>query len=102
MLERLQNGLVEEVEGLLKTISKEQLVYYGLEYKFVTQYLTGELSYGQMQEQLLVAIQQFAKRQMTYFRKMERDGKHIHWIDTGKTIEEQIVEVRSWMMDDRD
>jgi tRNA dimethylallyltransferase len=93
LAERLKNGMVEEVEMLLKTIPKEQLIYYGLEYKFVTLYLTGELSYMQMQEQLLIAIQQFAKRQMTYFRKMERDGKQIHWIDTDQTLEEQIQQV---------
>jgi tRNA dimethylallyltransferase len=89
LLDRLQNGLVEEVENLLKTISKEQLVYYGLEYKFVTLFLTGVLSYEHMQQQLLVAIQQYAKRQMTYFRKMERDGKHIIWIDAIQTQENQ-------------
>jgi tRNA dimethylallyltransferase len=95
LTERLKNGMVEEVEMLLKTIPKEQLIYYGLEYKFVTLYLTGELSYMQMQEQLLIAIQQFAKRQMTYFRKMERDGKQIHWIDTAQTLEEQVQQVSS-------
>ncbi len=95
LTERLQNGLVEEVEKLLKTISKEQLVYYGLEYKFVTLYLTGELTYDQLHQQLLVAIQQFAKRQMTYFRKMEREGKQILWIDASQTIEKQLLEIQS-------
>lgn len=96
---RLQNGMVEEVATLLKSISKEQLEYYGLEYKFVTQYLTGQLSYEVMQQKLLVAIQQYAKRQMTYFRKMERDGKTIHWIDTTKTIEEQLLEIKDCILE---
>lgn len=99
LTERLRNGLIEEVETLLKTVSKEQLVYYGLEYKYVTQYLTGDLSYEQMHRQLLVAIQQFAKRQMTYFRKMERDGKQIFWIDATQTIEAQLSEISHKMMD---
>jgi tRNA dimethylallyltransferase len=96
---RLQNGMVDEVEILLKSISKEQLEYYGLEYKFVTQYLTGQLSFEVMQQKLLVAIHQFAKRQMTYFRKMERDGKTIHWIDTDKTIEKQLSEIKALILE---
>ena len=96
---RLQNGMVEEVETLLKSISIEQLEYYGLEYKFVTHYLTGQLSYEAMQQKLLVAIQQYAKRQMTYFRKMERDGKTIHWIDTSNSIDEQLLEIKRWMIE---
>ncbi len=77
---RLQNGMIEEVETLIKTgISVKDLVYYGLEYKFITLYLIGELSYVQMKQRLLIAIQQFAKRQMTYFRKLEKDGFIIHW-----------------------
>jgi tRNA dimethylallyltransferase len=89
---RLENGLVDEVQTLLQTLSKEQLFYYGLEYKFVTRFLVGELSYESMQQQLLIAIQQYAKRQMTYFRKMERDGKHIHWIDTSDGISSREIE----------
>ena len=74
--------MIEEVNGLLKEgIKAEDLIYYGLEYKFITQYLMGELSFEQMYEKLLIAIQQFAKRQMTYFRKLEKDGLKIHWID---------------------
>lgn len=79
---RLQDGMVEEVNGLLNEgIKADDLIYYGLEYKFITQHLLGKLSYEQMYEKLLIAIQQFAKRQMTYFRKLEKDGLKIHWIE---------------------
>ncbi len=78
--ERLQEGLVEEVRGLLETVSAQDLIYYGLEYKFVTQYILGELSYDDMVVALGNAIHQFAKRQMTWFRGMERDGIRIHWV----------------------
>ena len=77
--ERLKEGLVEEVRDLLKTVSAQDLMYYGLEYKFVTQYVLGELSYEDMVISLGNAIHQFAKRQMTWFRGMERDGVQIHW-----------------------
>lgn len=81
--ERMQSGLVEEVQGLLdRGISPDDLIYYGLEYKFVTQYLIGTLPYGTMLERLETEIHRFAKRQMTYFRKMERDGIAIHWLDS--------------------
>ena len=79
--ERLQEGLVEEIRGLLESgIPPEDLLWYGLEYKFVTQYVTGELSYEEMHILLANAIHQFAKRQMTWFRGMERDGVRIHWV----------------------
>ena len=78
---RLQEGLVEEVHGLLESgLTPEDLLYYGLEYKFVTLYLTGQLSYDEMVERLRIAIHQFAKRQMTWFRGMERKGINIEWI----------------------
>ena len=78
---RLQEGMVDEVRGLLeKGIKPEDLIWYGLEYKFVTQYLVGELSYDQMRFHLANAIHQFAKRQMTWFRGMERSGIVIHWV----------------------
>ncbi len=77
--ERLKEGLVEEIQCLLKTVPAPDLLYYGLEYKFVTQYVLGELSYGDMVISLGNAIHQFAKRQMTWFRGMERDGVQIHW-----------------------
>ena len=78
--ERLQEGLVEEIRHLLETVPAQDLIYYGLEYKFVTQYVLGELSYEDMQIALGNAIHQFAKRQMTWFRGMERDGIKIHWV----------------------
>ena len=77
--ERLQEGMVDEIRTLLKTVPSADLIYYGLEYKFVTQYVMGELSYDDMVISLGNAIHQFAKRQMTWFRGMERDGLKIHW-----------------------
>lgn len=80
--QRLKEGMVEEVEALLKSgLSKEQLTYYGLEYKFITLYLTGELAYDEMVQRLNTAIHQFAKRQETWFRHMERNGFVLHRID---------------------
>lgn len=82
LVSRLKEGMVEEIKSLLeKNISAEDLIYYGLEYKFVTQFLIGELSYEQMHKQLETAIHQFAKRQMTWFRGMERKGIQIHWTE---------------------
>lgn len=78
---RLKEGMVEEVKRLLESgLSAEQLLYYGLEYKFITLYLTGEMGYSEMVERLGIAIHQFAKRQMTWFRGMERKGVEIEWI----------------------
>ncbi|MBQ3175090.1 MAG: tRNA (adenosine(37)-N6)-dimethylallyltransferase MiaA [Bacteroidales bacterium] len=78
---RLEEGMVEEVKGLLDSgIAAEDLIYYGLEYKFVTQYIIGELGYDEMVEKLGIAIHQFAKRQMTWFRGMERKGVQINWV----------------------
>ena len=80
--DRLEHGLVEEVKGLLDSgIPAEDLIYYGLEYKYVTQYVLGILSYDEMFTLLSNAIHQFAKRQMTWFRGMERDGVTIHWVE---------------------
>ena len=80
--ERLAGGMTDEVRGLLKQgIAPEDLIYYGLEYKFVTLYLIGELSYEEMRLKLQTAIHQFAKRQMTWFRGMERRGMEIEWVD---------------------
>lgn len=82
LIERFKQGMVEEVENLLaQGISEETLIYYGLEYKFITWYLTGKLNYEEMTSQLLIAIQQYAKRQMTWFRKMEKTYP-INWIHT--------------------
>jgi tRNA dimethylallyltransferase len=89
---RLQEGLINEVKELLKTVHPEKLIFYGLEYKFITEHLLGYYSYDEMVTRLTVAIQQFAKRQMTYFRKMERDGKSIRWIDATQPIQQQLEE----------
>jgi tRNA dimethylallyltransferase len=79
---RLKEGMIEEVQGLLnKGIPTEDIIYYGLEYKYVTLHLLGELTYDEMFEKLNTAIHRFAKRQMTWFRSMERKGTKIHWMD---------------------
>lgn len=79
---RIANGLVEEVQTLLATgVSEEMLVFYGLEYKFVVSYLKNEMDLATLKERLGIAICQFAKRQMTFFRKMEKDGVQINWIE---------------------
>lgn len=93
---RFQEGMVEEVQGLLAAgIDPKVLEFYGLEYKFITLYLLGELSFSDLEEKLAIAICQFAKRQMTFFRKMEKDGVDINWIDSALPIEEQLVQVFS-------
>ena len=80
--ERLAQGMVEEIRGLLESgVPASVLIGYGLEYKFVTQYILGELSFAEMRERLAIAIHQFAKRQMTWFRGMERSGVCIHWVE---------------------
>lgn len=77
---RFEEGMTEEVKGLLDSgIPPEDLIYYGLEYKYITLYLTGQMTFPQMKERLAIAIHQFAKRQMTWFRGMERRGIRIHW-----------------------
>ncbi len=92
--ERLQNGMIEEVKALIDSgISPDKLLFYGLEYKFITQYLTGELDFETMVDRLNVAIHQFAKRQMTYFRKMERDGLKINWLDSKLPFNKKIDEI---------
>lgn len=78
---RLEDGMADEIRSLLESgVSKDKLISYGLEYKYVTLYVTGELSFDQMREKLAIAIHQFAKRQMTWFRGMERSGQVIHWV----------------------
>jgi len=95
--ERLKSGMVEEVEALLKSgVAPEDLIYYGLEYKFLTQYVIGELSYDEMFKGLEIAIHQFAKRQMTWFRKMERSGSNIYWLDGHMPLDEKIDQVKEW------
>ncbi|MGM0496474.1 MAG: tRNA (adenosine(37)-N6)-dimethylallyltransferase MiaA [Bacteroidota bacterium] len=88
---RLENGMIEEVENLMKSgLSKDDLMYYGLEYKYLALYLTGELTYNQMFEKLNTAIHQFAKRQITYFRRMQKNGLDIHWLDGHMSMEEKL------------
>ena len=88
---RLEGGMVDEVRSLLNEgIPAEDLIYYGLEYKFVTEYVTGQTTYDEMFQRLEIAIHQFAKRQMTWFRGMERRGFTIHWIDALQPIEEKV------------
>ena len=89
---RLEEGMIEEVKALLdEGIPAEDLIYYGLEYKFVTEYLTGQLTYDEMFMRLEIAIHQFAKRQMTWFRGMERRGFKINWIDATLPMEQKIA-----------
>ena len=91
---RLEEGMVEEVRALLdEGIPSEDLTYYGLEYKFVTEYLTGKLSYDEMFTRLEIAIHQFAKRQMTWFRGMERRGFTIHWIDATLPMDDKVRQI---------
>ena len=93
---RLESGMVEEVKALLdEGIPAEDLIYYGLEYKFVTEYLTGQLTYDEMFQCLEIAIHQFAKRQMTWFRGMERRDFKINWIDATLPIEDKIETIMS-------
>ncbi len=89
--QRLKEGMIDEVSSLLDNgVTPEKLKFYGLEYKFITQYLLGELGYDEMFQKLNTAIHQFAKRQMTWFRKMERSGFKIHWIDGKLTDEDKL------------
>jgi len=89
--ERMKEGMVEEVEGLLKSgVTADRLDYYGLEYRYISRYILKELSYEDMFRALNTAIHQFAKRQMTYFRGMERRGTVIHWLDGHLSMEEKI------------
>jgi tRNA dimethylallyltransferase len=91
---RLEDGMVDEVKALLdEGIPADDLIYYGLEYKFVTEYLVGKLSYDEMFTRLEIAIHQFAKRQMTWFRGMERRGFKINWIDATLPMEEKISQI---------
>ena len=98
--ERLENGMVAEVQGLLdKGITPEQLIYYGLEYKFLTLYIIGELGYDEMVKGLEIAIHQFAKRQMTWFRGMEKRGVKIHWVDAMQSREQQVEQIKQLLYD---
>lgn len=89
---RLREGMVDEIQGLLDNgVAPDDLIYYGLEYKYVTLYCTGRLTFDEMTEQLEIAIHQFAKRQMTWFRGMERRGVKINWIDACRPMEEMMA-----------
>jgi tRNA dimethylallyltransferase len=91
---RLEEGMIDEVKALLdEGIPAEDLIYYGLEYKFVTEYITGKTSYDEMYSRLEIAIHQFAKRQMTWFRGMERRGFEINWIDATLPMEEKVDKI---------
>lgn len=92
--QRLEEGMVDEIRQLLdRGIVPENLIYYGLEYKFVTEYVIGKTSYEEMFRQLEIAIHQFAKRQMTWFRGMERRGFTIHWIDALDPMDSKVAQI---------
>lgn len=98
--ERLNAGMVDEVKSLLDSgITPEQLIYYGLEYKFLTLYLTGAMGYDEMVAGLEIAIHQFAKRQMTWFRGMEKRGVHIHWVDGSLPHEQLVRQIKDMLYD---
>jgi len=94
---RLEEGMVDEGRRLLEHVPAEDLMYYGLEYKFLTLYCIGQLSYDEMVRQLEIAIHQFSKRQMTWFRGMERRGIEIHWIDATLPMERKVETICSLM-----
>ena len=96
--QRLADGMLDEVQRLLdEGIAPDDLIYYGLEYKFVTLHLIGQLTYDEMVAQLETAIHQFAKRQMTWFRGMERRGIAIHWLDAALPMDKKLSEIRLLM-----
>lgn len=89
--QRLDEGMVDEINNLIKSgVKAEDLIYYGLEYKYVTLYAIGQMSFDEMKEQLYIAICQFAKRQMTWYRRMERTGVYINWIDARLPMEQKV------------
>lgn len=91
---RLKNGMIDEVKELIEGgVHTEKLKFYGLEYRFVTQYLEKEISYNEMFRRLETAIHQFAKRQMTWFRRMEKQGFEIHWLDGNWSHEEKMMKL---------
>jgi len=88
---RLEEGMIEEVRSIIESgVSRDDLIYYGLEYKYLTLYIIGQLTFDEMFAQLEMAIHQFAKRQMTWFRGMERRGFTIHWVDAMLPMEEKV------------
>lgn len=95
---RLEEGMCDEIRSLIDGgVNPDDLIYYGLEYKFVTEYVVGKTSYEEMFRQLEIAIHQFAKRQMTWFRGMERRGYTIHWIDAAQPMDEKVGAILSLM-----
>lgn len=90
---RVEEGMIPEIERLLQRVAPDDLIYYGLEYKYVTLYVTGQMMKGEMLRQLEIAIHQFAKRQMTWFRGMERRGTKIHWIDGTEPVDRQVQHI---------
>ena len=95
---RLEEGMCDEIRSLIDGgVNPDDLIYYGLEYKFVTEYVVGKTSYEEMFRQLEIAIHQFAKRQMTWFRGMERRGYTIHWIDAAHSMDEKVEAIMSLM-----
>ncbi|MCX6230061.1 MAG: tRNA (adenosine(37)-N6)-dimethylallyltransferase MiaA [Bacteroidetes bacterium] len=94
LMQRLENGMIEEVKELLKKgLTASQLKFYGLEYRYITMYVNNEITYDEMFTKLNTAIHQFAKRQMTWFRRMEKKGIEIHWIDGEKKENEKVEEI---------
>ena len=97
--QRLEHGMLDEIRDLLaEGIPAENLIYYGLEYKYLTQYVIGELAYEEMYRKLEIAIHQFAKRQMTWFRGMERRGIQIHWLEASSPMEDKVAQIRRWLL----
>lgn len=95
---RLDEGMVDEVKNILASgVSPDDLIYYGLEYKYLTNYVIGKMTYDDMVSELEIAIHQFAKRQMTWFRGMERRGFTIHWIDATLPMETKIQKILSFL-----
>ncbi|MBT4400567.1 MAG: tRNA (adenosine(37)-N6)-dimethylallyltransferase MiaA, partial [Bacteroidetes bacterium] len=88
--QRLEGGMIEEVKTLIDLYGSETIEYFGLEYKFLSWHLSGQITYDEMYTKLNTAIHQFAKRQMTWFRRMQRNGFAIHWIDGYTPMEEKI------------
>ena len=92
--QRLDDGMLDEIRRLIDSgVHPDDLIYYGLEYKYLTLHVIGLLTYAEMFRQLEIAIHQFAKRQMTWFRGMERRGVHIHWIDATQPMDDKVSEV---------
>ena len=97
---RLDEGMCDEIQGLIDGgVNPEDLIYYALEYKFITEYVIGRTRYDEMFRQLEIAIHQFAKRQMTWFRGMERRGFTIHWIDAAQSMEDKLGAIEALMSD---